>query len=428
MKNTMRLLCVLSLFLAGCAAEEVIVDTPTVQPTATLAPPTQTPRPTITPTPTPTPEPTLVPVDVLIEEIGFDDMGVLMAAEVEEFQNANYRKAIGLSSVIIKNWLEDYPFMYFQRAGSYAKLGDFEHAIKDLEKAAQLPYMDQFQQDYQDMDAAAEYYTSEEIEMISNLLNNLCWYLAITNQPDQALPYCDEAAAIFPSAPILDSRAVVYGMLGRTEDAIKEFEQVLLLTQDDPFGLYTEMNAERQQWITLLQNGQSPFTPELLEQLRQDTIDHNALPEPELLEDYSGEHFVQVLEDNSFGLVESGVNDSGYEYSFYGRMAGKCASRVILFEPEREFSEAKMILNGCSLEQYIAELRWFAQFLLLNDPNQAADCISMGEWQAWELTELLKLLAGEIENTEEFSLRQFNFYAEAEVDSDDDLWVTIYGY
>lgn len=430
MKKLGLVLVLLSLLLAGCGASNPPAEPSIVKPTATQAPPTPTPEPTATPTPEPTatPEPTLIPVDELMEQMGFEDMAALMQAEAQEYQSGYYRWAIGLSNVILDNWLEDYPLIYFQRAGAYAKLGNFEHAIKDLEIAVQLPAMQQFNQNPQDQRFPMENFTANEIDMISNLYNNLCWYLAITNQPEAALPYCEVAVTLFPSAAFLDSRAVVYAMLGRNEDALREFKQVLLLTEDDPYGLYAEMKEQRQQWVTALQDGDNPFNPQFLEQLRQESIDPNAYPEPVILEDFSGEHFIEVLEKDGFILVEKGVNNRGVDYAFYGLKAGNCAIRVILFEPEENFSEAKMILNNCTETQYIAELRWFFKFLLLDDPNQDTDCIDLGKWRAWELTELQDLLSGEIQHTEEFSIRQFNFYAEAEQDSEDDLWVTLYGY
>ncbi|HAY83951.1 MAG TPA: hypothetical protein DCY42_03230 [Chloroflexi bacterium] len=356
------------------------------------------------------------------------ELKALWDAEVAEFEGGYYRWAIGLANTILDKWAEEYPYMYSNRADSYANLGDFDLAIKDLETAAKLPYMKEFKHSMENPDIGEFIYTEDEINTIANLYNNLCWYLAITNQPDRALPYCEEAVELFPSIVILDSRAVVYAMLGKTEEAISDFEQVFALAEDDPFGFYTDLVDERKLWATALQNGEDPFTPEVLEILKQETIDPDAYPDPELLEDFSGQHFTKILEQDGFVLVDSGVNDSGVEYKFYGLVAGECMIRVVLFDPDQEFTQAKMILNGCSDEQYLAELRWFVKFLLWEDPRADADCVYLGQWRGWELTMLPKLMTGEVQATDEFKLRDVKFVAEHELDQEGNNWITLYGY
>ncbi len=438
MKKIIALLVLVSMLLAGCGASDVPADTPTVQPTDTRPPPTKTPEPTATPTPeptstptpTPTPEPTLIPMSDLLEEMGLDHMATLLDAELSEFEGGYYRWAIGLNNSILERWteLKEYPYIYFNRAGSYARLGDFDSAIKDLETAVKLPYMDDFKLAFEDPDSASQYYTEDEIGDISTYYNNLCWYLAITDQPDRALPYCEEAVAMFPSMAVMDSRAVVYGMLGRTEEAISDFEHVLGMGEDDEFGFYTEMIEERQQWLEAIKNGENPFTPELLEKLRLESIDPNAYPDPELLEDYSRPHFSQILKQDGFVQVDSGVNDSGVEYEMYGLKFGTCYNYIVLFGPESEIMESRMLLMDCTEDQFVAEMRWFAKLLLMSNPREDNDCIALGEWFAWELTELQDLVDGTIDQTEEFSVRQLTFVANREEDEERGTVISIYGW
>ncbi|MGD2026170.1 MAG: tetratricopeptide repeat protein [Anaerolineales bacterium] len=401
MKKTLVLLVLVGMLLAGCGASDVPADTPTMQPTDTQSPPTPTPEPTatptpeptLTPTPTPTPEPTLMPLSDLMAELEQDELFTLIEAENGEYRAGYYRWAIGISNVIIDSYLNDHPAIYVIRSESYSKLGDFENAIKDLETAAQFPYLD-------DPDINASMY------------NNLCWYLAITDQPDRALPYCEQSVALFSEIANLDSRAMVYGMLGRTEDAISDFEQVLEMGEDDEFGFYADLIEERKQWLEALKNGEDPFTPELLEKLQQESIDPDAYPEPEMLTDYSRQHFVQTLESDGFDFVGSGETPAGVEYMAYGVISGECQIIVGIYGSEDEILSSRLVLNGCKDDQLRGEIGWFGRLMLLSDPYQEADdCFSLGELYAWQITEVDSLIAKDTSITNEIHISEIRFQA-----------------
>ena len=55
------------------------------------------------------------------------------------------------------------------------------------------------------------------------VLNNLCWDYALIGQAEAALPYCEDAVAADEIASHLDSRGVVYAMLGMYPEAILDF-------------------------------------------------------------------------------------------------------------------------------------------------------------------------------------------------------------
>jgi tetratricopeptide (TPR) repeat protein len=353
-----------------------------------------------------------------MEEEGFDDLARLMEAERYEYNSSFYRWAIGLSNAIIEGWLEEYPLMYVNRAGSYAKLGDFEHAIIDMEKAVELHFMD---------DPAYD----------STVYNNLCWYLGITGQAEKALPHCEEAVVLAeeidstydPAEMVIDSRGLVYGSLEMYEEAIADFERVVAWGEANPELFPQEMLALRQQWLGELQQGNNPFTDETLEQLQAETMDPNAQPEPIFREDNTREHFVKYLIIDNFELADSGVNDANYEYQAWVLEFEGCGNVVVLFGDENEISEVKIMLVNCNEQQTIAEMRWFTKFMLFDVPwADIDDCIGMGEYVAWEVTELEDLVDGKIDETSEFALNQLQFYGERTVNDDGTVIVSFFGW
>lgn len=112
-------------------------------------------------------------------------------------------------------------------------------------------------------------------------LNNLCWNYGITEQPELALPFCEDAVALepYPSAE-LDSRGLVYGLLGDYEAAIADFEIVVrkLSGSNDPE--LAQIAEQRASWITAMEAGENPFTKEVMAELRGEIT-----PEPAVTPD-----------------------------------------------------------------------------------------------------------------------------------------------
>ncbi len=105
----------------------------------------------------------------------------------------------------------------------------------------------------------------------TNAISGLCWGYVLAQQPEAALPHCDEAVKHDKSGASHDSRAIAYAQLGRYADAITDFRTYLdALNQPG-----STMNYERyrgplvEQWITQLEAGQKPFDDALLEKLRR---------------------------------------------------------------------------------------------------------------------------------------------------------------
>jgi tetratricopeptide (TPR) repeat protein/transcriptional regulator with XRE-family HTH domain len=102
-------------------------------------------------------------------------------------------------------------------------------------------------------------------------LNTFCWGYAIEQQPEVALPYCQQAVAAEPTkATFRDSRGVAYALLEDYSAAIADFEAyVSWLEEQQPDSIWEKDLARRQTWIEALKGGENPFTPEVLAELRQ---------------------------------------------------------------------------------------------------------------------------------------------------------------
>ena len=103
-----------------------------------------------------------------------------------------------------------------------------------------------------------------------NALNLLCWGYGLEAQPEQALPYCQEAVESNPDEPLYqDSRGLVYGLLGETEAAIADLEVYVAWLETEQPGADWERDAMRRRaWIEALEAGEKPFTPQVLAILR----------------------------------------------------------------------------------------------------------------------------------------------------------------
>jgi tetratricopeptide (TPR) repeat protein len=101
----------------------------------------------------------------------------------------------------------------------------------------------------------------------ASIQNALCWNLSLTHQPDQALPYCDRAIALDPSANNYDSLGLALALLGRDAEAIEAFRTSLDLFQDTDPARYAVISHSRLAWIAALESGQDPFDEGTLKSL-----------------------------------------------------------------------------------------------------------------------------------------------------------------
>ncbi|MEG4595348.1 caspase family protein [Microcoleus sp. F8_C2] len=91
----------------------------------------------------------------------------------------------------------------------------------------------------------------------------LCWYGSLHQQADKVIEACNHAVKLAPEdGSILDSRGLARAMTGNTTGAIEDFQAFINWSIDN------DQKTLRQQWINTLRKGNSPFTPEQIENLK----------------------------------------------------------------------------------------------------------------------------------------------------------------
>lgn len=138
-------------------------------------------------------------------------------------------------------------YAYFHRGLAHVRMGNHEDWIADFTKTLTL-----------------------QSEKYGDALNGLCWGYALDQQPDLALPYCDQAVVRDQTGASRDSRGIVYAQLGRNDEAIVEFNAYLTWVKSlQPETAYVRYRGPVvETWITQLESGENPFTPATLAALR----------------------------------------------------------------------------------------------------------------------------------------------------------------
>ncbi len=171
---------------------------------------------------------------------------------------------------------------WVNRGNAYLQRGedeDTERAIADFTKAIEIS-----------PDAAAGYYnrglvyselqdwgqstadlrSAQEREPDNAAFNNtLCWQLGLQRLPEAALPYCDLALEDNPNGPARDSRGLVYGVMGRAEEAIADLRAFLAWVDSSVKETCRPYyRPSRESWVGTLQSGSNPFDDATLRELR----------------------------------------------------------------------------------------------------------------------------------------------------------------
>ena len=99
--------------------------------------------------------------------------------------------------------------------------------------------------------------------------STICWQMAVTGDPENALRYCNVAAARDSSGRALDSRGFAHALLGEHDKAIADFERFLEWTESFPKDSCADYyRPSRSDWIEELNNGRNPFDSHTLSELR----------------------------------------------------------------------------------------------------------------------------------------------------------------
>ena len=99
--------------------------------------------------------------------------------------------------------------------------------------------------------------------------NALCRQLGVQRLPDEALPFCNLALEREPDGPARDSRGLVYGVTGSTDEAVADFRVFLdWVDASEKPTCRPHYRPSRESWIRALETGDNPFDDETLRELR----------------------------------------------------------------------------------------------------------------------------------------------------------------
>jgi hypothetical protein len=284
------------------------------------------------------------------------------------YHSDEYEMALVIYSEMLRHGPD--PLLYSLRADTYHQLGDFESAIADYLAAYDLGTRD------------------------AGVMNNLCWNLAITGQPELALPYCEEAVAADPQAAYRDSRGVCYGQLGMSDQAIADFQAVV----DDLAGATSShlqaIAALRQTWLTALQEGDNPFTPQVLAELRDESRATTGTTTPEPVTVAPSRAAVQqaAKEMNfTFGDVQT---IAGQEVVMGMHVEGSCMVFLGLTGSEADLTGILIEVIGCSENAQSGAVYWLMDTLLPGKREKALAIVYM-------VVDVYDVIEGERETTGE---------------------------
>lgn len=263
------------------------------------------------------------------------------------YEDGAYEMAAVLYSELLQ--YDSDPTLYVYRADAYDKLGDFAAAIADYQTAVDL--------------GMAE----------ADILNNLCWDLAITGQAELALPYCEQAVAADPSAAHLDSRGVAYAQLEMIPEAMADFQAVV-----DQAGTPATIASQRQEWLAALAEGSNPFTPELLAELRAETAVVTTTATPVLDTAVSRSAVQQAAVEMGFIFGEAQTIE-GKETAVGLYADGECMITMGLMGPETGLTNAVLQAVNCSEDTQSGVVYWFMYTVLTSDRELAQAIIYMVE-------------------------------------------------
>jgi hypothetical protein len=385
---------------AGAAATQLQTTTPIpasatpVPPTATPVPPTETstPEPTATPEPTSTFTPTLVPkkADTLKPELQEEALMTLLSIGQTLWENNDLEGAALVYSELLQYEMQPElkSGILGLRAETLWHLGNFEAALADYLQAEQLGYTD------------------------PEILNQLCWIYGITAQPDLALPFCERAVQGNPSPSYRDSRGLVYAQLGRSDEAIADFQAVVDGLENETNPDLKKIYTERQEWLAELKAGKNPITPELLAQLREGDISVSTpIWDPGKEADRTRSAFVQAAEAQGFLFGE--VTDvNGQEAVVGQRTNGTCVGELMLTGPQAGITEATLKLTGCQDSDQQGYVNWFMGQILFTHPEEILSLV-------WSITDVYYVIEGEQEETITKEIGDVTFSAgrEPEIDT-----------
>ena len=160
---------------------------------------------------------------------------------------AEFSRAIALAP--------DSPTAYYNRALVRSELENMPGSLSDLRRAQML---DPNEADYSRI---------------------LCWQMAVSGSPEDALRHCERAVAQGPAGQAREGRGLAHALSGSDEKAIEDFEAFLAWVDTSPKDSCREIYREsRAGWIGELRSGENPFDAKTLRELRIRPVSPGAAP------------------------------------------------------------------------------------------------------------------------------------------------------
>ena len=154
-----------------------------------------------------------------------------------ELALAEFSRAIELDAA--------YARAYFNRGLAHSELENLGSSVSDLRRAQGLKPTD------------------------VTFNNTLCWQMAVTGDPENALRYCNVAAAHDSSGRALDGRGFAHALLGEFDEAAADFERFLDWTKtSSKESCAAYFHPSRSEWIEELRAGRIPFDTQNLTEMR----------------------------------------------------------------------------------------------------------------------------------------------------------------
>ncbi len=100
-------------------------------------------------------------------------------------------------------------------------------------------------------------------------MNGLCWYGSLNGFSDVVLDSCERAVELAPeTAGVRDSRGLARALTGDYAGAMEDFSFVVdTLRALENRELYENYGKKRELWIDVLEQGNNPFTKDVLDEL-----------------------------------------------------------------------------------------------------------------------------------------------------------------
>ncbi len=372
----MKTKCVLSigivtLILAACSSSRE-----TIAPTK-IGLPTTPPKPIATETLSPTPTDTVVPsaTPPTVSEV----------EEGKQLRIGAYETLLNIGDA----FLEDGYYLAAEEV--YSEMLDYE--LEPMKKAEVLSHRGYLYDAIGDFDASIEDYTASVELDPGNILSlySLCWDYAVANQADLGLPYCEEVVLQSPKPYYKDGRGITYALLGRYEEAIADFEVVVTDLEEKEFDTALAM---RLNWITALEAGTSPFSPEALVELQTEYTQMMDEPPVYLQEevDLSRTALRAKFENDGFTFEEVEV-ENGEDVLIGISLAEDCKRVVKLVGSETRLKSVSLTVFECTDADIQGEFNWFMS-LFLTENDKMVDAPWLGKVFAWGITDIYYVIEG----------------------------------